>query len=372
MPTITPTNGGLEVESPIPGLPERSWANLEGVANPLDKLGSRATNPLRLLAKVCGVLVCLVAIVLVSVGATLSTVQSPSESCTTSPPPPPTTPPSSPPPPPTELCSSPACVRAAAEILNSIDPKAEPCDDFYQYACGRWHTTHPMPGDRSSYSSFSTVSERNQVVLRTALEDGTAPQTAKARAYYAKCMDLCADVVAQTPDQQIGAQSCLLPTASGLHVGDRPAIEEAGGLPVASHLAAVTWTPADAGEAGLNATGSAWSPSDWELLGVAIAHLHRSATCANLARSNRQRAARRLIGHSRISASGVGHRWPLFYSWVYADQQNSSRNVVHMGQDGLGLGSRDYYLDKDPDADPYLVAYRTYVGMPICGSHPKP
>ena len=43
-----------------------------------------------------------------------------------------------------------------------------------------------------------------------------------------------------------------------------------------------------------------------------------------------------------------------------------------MGQDGLGLGSRDYYLDKDPDADPYLVAYRTYVGVPICGSHPKP
>ena len=74
-----------------------------------------------------------------------------------------------------------------------------------------------------------------------------------------------------------------------------------------------------------------WSASDWASLGTALAHMHRSST------------------------------WPLFYSWTMADARNPTVNKVHIGQDGLGLGSRDYYLGKDPYSDPYLVAYHRYL-----------
>jgi len=33
--------------------------------------------------------------------------------------------------------------------LRAIDKAADPCTDFYQYACGGWITNNPIPPDRS-------------------------------------------------------------------------------------------------------------------------------------------------------------------------------------------------------------------------------
>lgn len=32
--------------------------------------------------------------------------------------------------------------------LNAIDKTADPCTDFYQYACGNWNKNNPIPADR--------------------------------------------------------------------------------------------------------------------------------------------------------------------------------------------------------------------------------
>ena len=37
-----------------------------------------------------------------------------------------------------DLCLSESCVMAAGTILTSMDRTADPCDDFYQFACGGW------------------------------------------------------------------------------------------------------------------------------------------------------------------------------------------------------------------------------------------
>ena len=37
-----------------------------------------------------------------------------------------------------KLCLSESCVMAAGTILTSMDRSMDPCDDFYQFACGGW------------------------------------------------------------------------------------------------------------------------------------------------------------------------------------------------------------------------------------------
>ena len=36
------------------------------------------------------------------------------------------------------LCLSEECILAASTVLSSLDRTADPCEDFYQFACGGW------------------------------------------------------------------------------------------------------------------------------------------------------------------------------------------------------------------------------------------
>ena len=51
----------------------------------------------------------------------------------------------------------------------------------------------------------------------------------------------------------------------------------------------------------------------------------------------------------------------MFGIGVGADMRNASMNIVAIGQSGLGLGTRDYYLNDDPQTVKVREAYKTYM-----------
>ena len=69
-------------------------------------------------------------------------------------------------------------IFVAAQLLEAIDHTADPCTDFFQYACGAWNRKHIIPADKSSYNMFEKLHDELQVKLKSKWKSGKKP-TAK-------------------------------------------------------------------------------------------------------------------------------------------------------------------------------------------------
>ena len=67
------------------------------------------------------------------------------------------------------MCQSSACVSASSAMTAAIDPSVDPCNNFYNYACGRWIRTHPIPDALQSWAVFNEVERDTLIVVKNIL-----------------------------------------------------------------------------------------------------------------------------------------------------------------------------------------------------------
>ncbi|KAM6258574.1 neprilysin isoform 1-T2 [Porphyrio hochstetteri] len=177
------------------------------------------------------------------------------------------------------VCKTPDCIKSAARILENMDTTAEPCNDFYQYACGGWLKRNIIPETSSRYSNFDILRDELEVVLKDVLDtpssnDITAVQ--KAKTLYRSCIN-------------------------------ETTIDSRGGKPLISLLPNVSdWPVATTNWE--SSYGTAWTAE------------------ASIAQLNSRYGKKVLINF-----------------FVGTDDKNSTAHIIHIDQPGLGLPSRDYY-----------------------------
>ncbi|HET9838468.1 MAG TPA: M13 family metallopeptidase [Candidatus Angelobacter sp.] len=84
--------------------------------------------------------------------------------------------------------------NAPHSIVPALDKSADPCVDFYQFACGGWMKNNPIPSDQSIWNRFGELAESNRQKLRGILEQAAKATKRDAGEqkigdYYSACMD---------------------------------------------------------------------------------------------------------------------------------------------------------------------------------------
>ncbi|XP_078063425.1 phosphate-regulating neutral endopeptidase PHEX-like, partial [Mustelus asterias] len=93
-----------------------------------------------------------------------------------------------------EQCISPECTEAAVLMFNKINWSADPCENFFKFACGRWIKETPIPEDISSYGTYSWVQHNVNIKLRELLENPIGEEkdkefVRKVKQLYKSCMN---------------------------------------------------------------------------------------------------------------------------------------------------------------------------------------
>lgn len=98
-----------------------------------------------------------------------------------------------------KLCVTKTCNETSKELLNSIDETLDPCDNFYQFACGNFLKTTVLPNDTKQLISFKFLQNKIEDRLYNDFSEESLPNDTNAikqtKLFYKSCMDQAASDV---------------------------------------------------------------------------------------------------------------------------------------------------------------------------------
>ncbi|KAF9557898.1 hypothetical protein EC968_007402 [Mortierella alpina] len=210
-------------------------------------------------------------------------------------------------------CTLPQCVLTAAAIMQDMKKELDPCEDFSAYACGGFLERAEIPPDKESFGYFNIVKDQNDRVIRSIVDSGSTDASKlsihdkfgesnmrKLQDLYKSCMD----------EDQIAS------------LGRTPVVEEIQKLrelfPVNDDSSANALSAIN--QDGSETVGTSDSARSGTIDAVALT--------MTLASFNK-------IGMDSINAFGVS-----------VDSKDPETYVLELDEGGLGLPSKEYYLDE--------------------------
>ncbi|KAL3862332.1 hypothetical protein ACJMK2_008309 [Sinanodonta woodiana] len=182
----------------------------------------------------------------------------------------------------TEICHSEECTRAAARILNSLDMSVNPCDNFYDFACGSWRKSNVIPEDRSSIDVVVSLRDKVQIILKYLLE---VENRASDLSAFKSARDLYASCVNEDLIEKRNISVAI------------PLLEELGGWPVLG-----------------NQLGGNWKESEFDLIKL-------------------------LVGVLKY------YHKPLIQMDIENDLKETTKKIIYLDQPEFGLPSRAYLVE---------------------------
>ncbi|KAF5284505.1 hypothetical protein FQR65_LT13521 [Abscondita terminalis] len=222
------------------------------------------------------------------------------------------------------ISSSQARKAQATLMKQYINGAVNPCEDFYEYACGNWAKYNPIPPDKAGYDTFEILRENLDVMLRDLLSEEDLEDAEDIGFKFQKNSVVTKSKPAtQTfkPNKPSVYTKNVESKAKNLYkscINDE-LINRRGGKPLLKLLKQLGGWPI---------VDTEWDEThfDW---------LH-------------------LVAQLRLYNNDV-----LISEWVGPDIKNSDEYVIQFDQTSLGLPTRDYFLDESNLK--YLEAYRIYI-----------
>ncbi|CAF4153174.1 unnamed protein product [Adineta steineri] len=94
-----------------------------------------------------------------------------------------------------DLCLTPYCIKAANYLVESIDETVDPCEDFYEFACGKWIKNAIISSESNEQSSLSQLAKHLGHTLADLLSSSSSNRIKEskaitnARRLYSSCID---------------------------------------------------------------------------------------------------------------------------------------------------------------------------------------
>lgn len=91
------------------------------------------------------------------------------------------------------MCLEPGCIHAASNMLDKMNLDVDPCQDFYEFSCGRFVKETFISDEKTSVNTFVTMRDKLKQQLRMILEekfgDDDVLPFKQAKALYKTCMN---------------------------------------------------------------------------------------------------------------------------------------------------------------------------------------